>query len=173
MECSVTEEEIRLLFKCAISALEGSLLQQGSLRLLSALIQSNPFNFRVLLNDFEGSSKTFPIENAVLPSSNLQQTRPLGRNPFKIIGILGSSSSDCAQLLLQTGIPERIITKIKEYALLIDKVIFFQNFLYFLSTSQHNNRTFDILNFQHKDLTFPLSYRKREEHLIKLIAFLQ
>jgi len=121
VECTVTEEQIKLLFKCAVSAMEGSLMQQGSLRLLSALIQASATNFQVLLKEFEGSSEACPIEVAVLPSTNRAQSSSMNQNPFRIIGILGSSSSDCASRLLQTGIPERIISKIREYVMTKDK----------------------------------------------------
>ena len=51
-KCVVSQSDVKLLFQVSITALDGSLLQQGSLRLLSSLIQSDPFTFDVILEYF-------------------------------------------------------------------------------------------------------------------------
>lgn len=51
-KCVVSQSDVKLLFQVSITALDGSLLQQGSLRLLSSLIQSDPFAFDVILEYF-------------------------------------------------------------------------------------------------------------------------
>jgi ubiquitin-protein ligase len=52
VKCEVSQPDIKLLFQCAITALDGSLLQKGALRLLSSLIQTDAHNYDVILAFF-------------------------------------------------------------------------------------------------------------------------
>lgn len=93
VDCPVTDSQLYLLFESSLTAFEGSFMQQGCLRLLSALIQSNSQYYMKLLNRY-------------LPLSSVLNilAQDSGNNVFTLLSLLASTTPESAFCLLQSQI---------------------------------------------------------------------
>ena len=95
--------EMNQLYSSVVQSLEGSLLEESSLKLLSALSQSDDANFGSLLSLIK--PEAIPVKAEKLLDVQSQSLR--------VLGLLSSSSNSCAKRLLQSGIPALILDHMK------------------------------------------------------------
>jgi hypothetical protein len=107
---AVTEQQVRRLFSVAVSVVDGSLMQQGCLRLLSSMVQSHPQSYNVLVQEFELVVGDEPIDKMLLIERDPIATASVtAYDALNAIGLVGSSSSHTAQLLLSSSLPNRLL----------------------------------------------------------------
>lgn len=99
---TVEPTEMALLHQTAAQALDGSLMQEGSIRLISSLVQNDDSNFQRLLDNLND----FPVEELLCSQ----------RAPVKILGMVSCSSDASGNRLLASNIL-KVITDYTLHAL--------------------------------------------------------
>lgn len=112
---SVSEEEMKLLLKFASNSADDSLMEEGALKLLSSLVQSNSLNFQILIPESISS---------------------LDCKTIQILGILAISSPICSSELLKSNIFPFLISQMKDEKMI--STINLEDILSFLEKVAHD-----------------------------------
>lgn len=126
--CDVSFENINRLFDCAVSSIDGSLIQQSSLLLLSSLIQSHISYYQYILSRYTDIFSSPELAEILSGSDKVLQ------KTFSLIGILSSSSAESSQVLLvEEHVLKNLLTILKSstYQVVIERCLsFFKSISY-------------------------------------------